>query len=84
MEERIKNISDSMYPVERQISEDRLSALKNDFSCFENIIDPNNLQPGILVDINLTSIKRKRTTLDSMAAALGRFLDSVSGCFCDR
>jgi hypothetical protein len=81
MEERIKNISDSMYPVERQLSEDRLSALKNDFSSFENSIDPYNLQPGILVDINLTSIKRKRTTLDSMAAALGRFLDNVSGCF---
>jgi len=81
MEERIKNISDSMYPVERQISEERLSMLKNEFSCFENDIDPWNLQPGLLVDIELTSIKRKRTTLDSMAAALGRFLDSVSTCF---
>ena len=81
MEERIKNISDSMYPVERQISEERLSMLKNEFACFENDIDPWNLQPGLLVDIELTSIKRKRTTLDAMSAALGRFLDSVSTCF---
>lgn len=81
MEERIKNISDNMYPVERQISEERLSMLKNEFSCFENDIDPWNLQPGLLVDIELTSIKRKRTTLDSMSIALGRFLDSVSTCF---
>jgi len=81
MEERIKNISDSMYPIERQISEDRLSVLKNEFSCFENCINPYNLQPGILVDIDLTSIKRKRTTLDSMSAALGSFLTNVSGCF---
>jgi len=81
MEERIKNISDNMYPVERQISEERLSMLKNEFSSFENDIDPWNLQPGLLVDIDLTSIKRKRTTLDSMAVALGRFLDNVSTCF---
>jgi hypothetical protein len=81
MEERIKNISDNMYPVERQISEERLSMLKNEFSGFEDRINPYNLQPGILVDIDLTSIKRKRTTLDSMASALGNFLNSVSGCF---
>jgi len=83
MEERIKNISDSMYPVERQITEERLSMLEKQFSDFENSIDPYSLQPGILVDINLTTIKRKRTTLDSMAAALGRFLDNVSNCFKD-
>jgi hypothetical protein len=83
MEERIKNISDSMYPVERQISEERLSILKNELSCIEDGINPYNLQPGILVDIDLTSIKRKRTTLDSIAAALGRFLNSVSSCFND-
>jgi len=82
MEERIKNISDSMYPVERQITEERLSMLEKQFSNFENCINPYNfLQPGILVDINLTSIKRKRTTLDSISSALGRFLDGVSGCF---
>jgi len=83
MEERIKNISDNMYPVERRISEERLLALKSEFSSLENDIDPNSLQPGILVDIELSSIKRKRTTLDSMAAALGRFLNSVATCFRD-
>jgi len=81
MEERIRNISDSMYPVERQITEERLSLLEKEFSDFENCINPYNLQPGILLDIDLTSIKRKRTTLDSMSAALGRFIDSVSNCF---
>jgi hypothetical protein len=81
MEERIRNISDSMYPVERQITEERLSLLEKEFSCFENRINPYNLQPGILVDIDLTSIKRKRTTLDSISVALGRFLDNVAICF---
>jgi len=81
MEERIKNISDNMYPVERQITEERLSLLEKEFLCFENCINPYSLQPGILVDIDLTSIKRKRTTLDSMASALGLFLDNVSNCF---
>jgi len=83
MEERIKNISDSMYPVERQISEERLLMLRDEFSFVEDKIDPYNLQPGILVDIELTFIKRKRTTLDAMSLALGRFLDNVSKCFRD-
>jgi hypothetical protein len=83
MEERINNISDSMYTSERKISVNRLAALKHEFSFVENDIDPYNLQPGMLVDIELTSIKRKRTTLDSMSAALGNFLANVSGCFCD-
>jgi len=81
MEERIKNISDSMYAVERQITEERLSLLEKEFSYFENRINPYNLQPGILVDIDLTFIKRKRTTLDAMSKALGRFLDNAAGCF---
>ena len=81
LEERIKSISDSMYPVERHITQERLSLLENEFSYFENCINPYNLKPGLLVDIDLTSIKRKRTTFDSVSAALGRFLDNVSGCF---
>jgi len=83
LEERIKSISDSMYPVERQITQERLSLLEEEFSNIENCINPYNLQPGLLVDIDLTSIKRKRTTLDSVSVALGRFLDNVSSCFRD-
>jgi hypothetical protein len=81
MEERIKNISDNMYPSERQITQERLSMLENEFSSLENFINPWNLQPGILVDIDLSSIKRKRTTLDAMAASLGCFIDNVSNGF---
>jgi hypothetical protein len=81
MEERIKNISDNMYPSERQISRERLSMLEDEFSYFENSVDPYNLQPGLLAEIDLTSIKHKRTTLDAMSAALGLFLDNVSAGF---
>jgi len=81
MEERIKNMYESMYPSERRISEERLSMLKSEFSFFEKSINPYHIQPGILVDISLTSIKRKRTTLDSMSAALACFLDNASNGF---
>ena len=81
MEERLTNISDSMYPAERQITLERLSLQKNKFSCFENRVNPANLQPGIFVDIDLTSVKRKRTTLDSMSAVIDRFTDGVANCF---
>jgi len=77
MEERIRNLYDNMYPAERRISEERLAMLENEFSCFEKSINPHNIQPGILVEINLTSIKRKRTTIDAMSSALARFLDNA-------
>jgi hypothetical protein len=83
MEERINNIGDNMSAVERQISQERLSMLEKEFADFENSINPWNLQPGILLDIDLTFIKRKRTTLDAMSKALGRFLDNVVNCFMD-
>ena len=83
MKERIRNMYDNMYPAERRISEERLSALENEFSSFESGINPHNFQPGILVDITITSIKRKRTTIDSMSAALAGFLDNASKGFHD-
>ena len=83
MQERIKNMYEFLYPIERRVMEERLDGLEKEYSRLDFIINPHLLQPGLLVDVEVTSIKRKKTTLDSMADALNEFLHSVYGCFQD-
>jgi hypothetical protein len=47
------------------------------------MINPYHIQPGLLLDVDITSIKRKKATLDSMANVLNEFLHGVSKGFQD-
>jgi hypothetical protein len=81
MHERIKNMYEFLYPVERRLMEDRLAWLERERSRLDFMIDPYCLRPGLLVDVEITSIKRRKTTLNSLAYALGEFLRGVYACF---
>jgi hypothetical protein len=83
MHERINNMYDFLRPAERRIMEDRLAWLEQENLRLEFIINPHHLRPGLLIDVEITSIKRRKTTLDSMAAALYEILRGVYGCFHD-
>jgi hypothetical protein len=77
MRERIQNMSEYLHPVERRSMEDRLSCLEKECACLEFSVNPRHLQPGLFIDVDITSIKRKRTTLNSIAAALSAFLSAA-------
>ena len=81
MHERIKNMYDFLYPVERRLMEDRLAWLERENSRLDFQINPHHLRPGLLIDVDITSIKRRKTTLNSLASALGEFLRGVYACF---
>ena len=83
MHERIKNMYDFLYPAERRIMEDRLAWLEKESARLDFMINPRHLRPGLLIDVDITSIKRRKTTLNSMASALGEFLRGVYTCFQD-
>jgi len=83
MHERIKNMYEFLYPAERRIMEERLARLEKEYYRFDLVVNPRHLQPGLLIDVDLTSIKRKRTTLDSLANILNDFLRHVSAGFHD-
>jgi hypothetical protein len=74
MHERIQNMYEFLYPVERRSMEDRLARIEKECSRLEFAVNPHQLQPGLLIDIDITSIKRKRSTLNSIADALNVFL----------
>jgi len=83
MHERIKNMHEFLYPVERRVMEERLAQLEKEYYHFDFTVDPGQLQSGLLIDVDLSSIKRKKTTLDSMAYVLNEFLHCVPAGFQD-
>jgi hypothetical protein len=83
MRNRMKQMYTFQYPIERRVMEDRLAFLEKEYYNFEYTINPYHLQPGILLDVDITSIKRKKATLDAMANVLNEFLSGVSKGFSD-
>ena len=83
MRDKLKNMYNYQYPIERRVMEERLTFLESEFNKFDYIINPFHLQPGLLLDLDITSIKRKKATLDGMANCLNEFLHGVSKGFQD-
>jgi hypothetical protein len=83
MRNKMKKMYDYLYPVERRVMEDRLQWLEKEYMRFDYMINPYHIQPGILLDVDITSIKRKKVTLDAMANVLNEFLHGVSKGFQD-
>ena len=83
MRNKMKKMYDYLYPIERRVMEDRLAYLEREYFKFDYMINPYHLQPGILLDVDITSIKRKKATLDAMANVLNEFLHGVSKGFQD-
>jgi hypothetical protein len=83
MKAKLQKLYGFRYPIQRRVLEERLSYLEHEFLKFEYLINPYHIQPGLLLDVNITSIKRKKATLDGMANVLNEFLYGVSKGFQD-
>ena len=83
MHERITNMYEFLYPVERRVMEERLAAVEREYAGFERTVNPHMLKPGLVFDVDATSIKQKKTTLDSIAIVLAEFLRNASRGFQD-
>jgi hypothetical protein len=83
MRGKMKSMYDYQYPIERRVMEERLNFLEREYYRFDYMINPYHIQPGLLLDVDITSIKRKKATLDAMANVLNEFLHGVSKGFQD-
>ncbi len=83
MREKLQHMYSYRYPIQRRVMEERLSFLESEFNRFDYMINPYHVQPGLLLDVDITSIKRKKATLDGMANVLNEFLHGVSKGFQD-
>jgi hypothetical protein len=84
MKEMIKDLYGEFdYPPERRSLEKQLNFLEQEYKRFAYQINPYQLQPGLTLEADITSIKRKRVTLDAMSTAINEFLHGVSRTFQD-
>jgi hypothetical protein len=83
MKQRLQQMYGFRYPIQRRVTEDRLKWLETEFLRFDYMINPYHIQPGLLLDVDIVSIKRKKATLDGMANVLNEFLHGVSKGFQD-
>ena len=83
IEEKVGVIYSFQHPEKRRVIEDRIRFLRVNVEAFDALINPFHIQPGLLLDIDITTIKRKRTTMMNMANVLNEFLFSLSKGFAD-
>ena len=83
MQDRMKFIFGELNPELREIVDQRLDFLESQFILFSAQINPFHLQTGLLLDVDIVSIKRKSTTMMKMANVLNEFLYSISRGFAD-
>ncbi len=72
-----------LNPKERVEVDKRINFLRREFESFDYLINPYHVQPGLILDVDITSIKRKKFTLMGMANVLNEFLHGVSKGFQD-
>ncbi len=68
---------------ERVVIDERLNILEKEFNKFIYEINPHQLQPGLLLDVDLTTTKRKQYMMKAMANVLNEFLHGISQGFAD-
>ena len=81
---RLEEIFEMRFPTHRLIIEQRLRFLESEFIRFSSQINPYHVQPGLLMELTLTSIKRKKITIQGMTNVLNEFLGGISKGFADR
>jgi hypothetical protein len=81
--EKIQKIYGFRNPKTRVLMEERVNFLIREFDEFDYLINPYHIQPGVILDMDITSIKRKKFTLNGMANVLNEFLFGISKGFQD-
>lgn len=90
LRQKIKYLKDLMHkmhgyqnPIERVIIDERIAFLEKRFNEFTYLVNPHHIQPGLVLDVDITTIKRKQYMLKGMANVLNEFLYGVSRGFSD-
>jgi hypothetical protein len=81
--EKVKKVFGYQNPRARVLLDERTSFLTKHFDEFDYKINPYHIQPGLILDVDIVSVKRKRFTLYGMANVLNEFLHGVSKGFAD-
>ena len=84
MVKKLVKIFTNQYPPQRRILDKRIKFLEDAFQKFSTQINPHHVQQGLVLEVDITSVKRKRTTMNSMSNVLNEFLIRVSSGFVEQ
>jgi hypothetical protein len=77
MRDKLQKQYSYKYPIQRRVMEERMAYLESEFTKFDYMINPYHIQPGLILDVDITSIKRKKATLDGWPTC---WVSSCSAC----
>lgn len=83
MQRKLQTVFEERNPTLRQLVEERMGFLQGEFNRFSALVNPYHIQPGLLLDVDIVTVKRKSTTMMSMANVLNEFLYQISQGFRD-
>lgn len=83
LKELLQKMHGYQNPIERVILDERINFLSKRFNEFTYRVNPHHIQPGLVLDIDITTIKRKQYMLKGMSNVLNEFLYGVSKGFSD-
>jgi len=83
MRDRVQSVFKDENPEMRVRIDERLNFLEAEMSKFSMLVNPFHVNPGLLLEVDIVSVKRKSTTMMNMANVLNEFLSSVSKGFAD-
>ncbi|KAK3596126.1 hypothetical protein CHS0354_027396 [Potamilus streckersoni] len=82
-EKKVNKIYGKNYSDHRIILEKRISYIRNSILEFKRKINPYHCQPGLMLEIAFSTIKRKNITMKNMSNVLNEFLHNISSGFQD-
>ncbi len=83
MDSKVEECYKDQFPKERMIIEKRINYLEEQFLHFSSLTNPYHLQEGLLIEVDVTTIKEQKYTLHSISSVLHKFLQSISKQFID-
>ncbi|MCP4749743.1 MAG: cytochrome c oxidase subunit II [Proteobacteria bacterium] len=83
LRERVSDLYQYDYPPERIIVEQRLDFLEEEYDKFNQTYNPFQAHPGLFMELTVSSIKRRETTVSAMSRVLTQFITKVSTGFYD-
>ena len=81
MQELMEKMQNNLIPAERKILSERIAQMEKKYSNFEDAVNPSQLQPGFFIDLDICTVKRRKTSLFLLSGVLKEFLDALPGFF---
>jgi hypothetical protein len=81
---RLDEVFELRFPDHRTLVEERLNFLESQFMEFMGRVNPYHVQPGLLLEVSITTIRRLRATVKGMSNVLNEYLSGISKGFSDR